>query len=61
MGVIKGQIKKMVRGSVEDTLNKLLDAEVERRMQHITSLQMLHGDHYDCNPNTNFVDVVACT
>lgn len=27
--IIKGQIKKLVRGSVEETLNELLEAEAE--------------------------------
>ena len=29
--IIKGQIKELVRGSVEETLNELLDAEAERQ------------------------------
>ena len=28
---IKGQIKELVRGSVEETLNELLEAEAEKR------------------------------
>lgn len=28
--VIKGQIKKLVRGSVKETLNELLEAEAEK-------------------------------
>ena len=28
--VIKGQIKELVRGSVEETLNELLEAEAEK-------------------------------
>ncbi len=28
--VIKGQIKELVRGSVEETLNELLEAEADR-------------------------------
>ena len=28
--IIKGQIKELVRGSVEETLNELLEAEAER-------------------------------
>ena len=31
--VIKGQIKELVRGSVEETLNELLEAEAERLTQ----------------------------
>ena len=29
-GIIKGQIKELVRGSVEETLNELLEAEAEK-------------------------------
>ena len=32
-GVIKGQIKEFVRGSVEETLNELLEAEAEKLTQ----------------------------
>ena len=31
--VIKGEIKKLVRGSVEETLNELLEAEAEKLTQ----------------------------
>lgn len=31
--VIKGQIKKLVRGSVEETLNELLEAEADKLTQ----------------------------
>ena len=31
--VIKGQIKELVRGSVEETLNDLLEAEAEKLTQ----------------------------
>mgnify|MGYP000366462449 CR=1 FL=1 len=31
--VIKGQIKELVRGSVEETLNELLEAEAEKLAQ----------------------------
>ena len=31
--VIKGQIKKLVRGSVEETLNELLEQEAEKLTQ----------------------------
>ena len=30
--VIKGEIKELVRGSVEETLNELLDAEAEKSL-----------------------------
>ena len=32
-GVIKGQLKELVRGSVEETLNELLEAEAEKLTQ----------------------------
>ena len=32
--VIKGQLKELVRGSVEETLNELLEAEAEKLRQH---------------------------
>ena len=31
--VIKGQLKELVRGSVEETLNELLEADVYKRQQ----------------------------
>ena len=31
--VIKGQLKELVRGSVEETLNELLEAEAEKLTQ----------------------------
>ena len=31
--IIKGQIKELVRGSVEETLNELLDTEAEKLTQ----------------------------
>lgn len=38
--VIKGQIKKLVRGSVEETLNELLEAETQKLTQ---------AARYECN------------
>jgi len=37
--VIKGQIKELVRGSVEETLNELLEAEAEK----LTKQQGMNG------------------
>ena len=37
---IKGQIKELVRGSVEKTLNELLEAEVKKLIQ---------SARYECN------------
>ncbi len=34
--VIKDQIKELVRGSVEQTLNELLEAEYDRNFANIT-------------------------
>ncbi len=31
--ILKGEIKELVRGSVEETLNELLDAEAEKLTQ----------------------------
>ena len=33
--VIKGQLKELVRGSVEETLNALLEAEAEKLAQAV--------------------------
>ena len=38
--VIKGQLKELVRGSVEETLNELLEAEAEKLTQ---------AARYECN------------
>ena len=44
--VIKGQIKELVRGSVEETLNELLEQEAESLKQaarYERSVQQRHG------------------
>ena len=38
--VIKGQLKELVQGSVEETLNELLEAEAEKLTQ---------ASRYECN------------
>ena len=41
--VIKGQIKELVRGSVEETLNGLLKKEAElvcARLRHVAGIQL---------------------
>lgn len=38
--VIKGQIKELVRGSVEETLNEMLEAEAQKLTQ---------AARYECN------------
>ena len=42
--VIKGQSKELVRGSVEETLNELLEQEAEKLTQLALSSFMLAGD-----------------
>ena len=37
--VIKGQLKELVRGSVEETLNELLEAEAEKLTQAFPPFQ----------------------
>lgn len=51
---IKGQIKELVCGSVEETLNELLDAEAEiltqtDRYEHNEQRQCYHSGHYNRN------------
>ena len=44
--VIKGQIKELVRGSVEETLNELLEQEAEsltKAARYERSVQQRHG------------------
>ena len=52
--VIKGQLKELVRGSVEETLNELLEAEAERltqaaRYERSEARQGYRSGHYDRN------------
>ena len=60
--VIKGQIKELVRGSVEETLNELLDAEAEKltqaaRYERSEARQGYRSGHYDRNLTTTSGDV----
>ena len=60
--VIKGQLKEMVRGSVEETLNELLEQEAEKltqaaRYERNETRQGYHSDHYDRNLTTTSGDV----
>lgn len=60
--VIKGQIKELVRGSVEKTLNELLEAEAEKlthvaRYERNEARQGYLRDHYDRNLTTTSGDV----
>ena len=60
--IIKGQIKELVRGSVEETLNELLEAEASMltqaaRYERNESRQGYRSDHYDRNLTTTAGDV----
>ncbi len=60
--VIKGQLKEMVRGSVEETLNELLEQEAEKltqaaRYERNETRQGYHSGHYDRNLTTTSGDV----
>ena len=60
--VIKGQIKELVRGSVEETLNELLEKETEQltqaaRYERNETRQGYRSGHYDRNLTTTSGDV----
>ena len=60
--VIKGQIKELVRGSVEETLNELLEAEAEKltqaaRYEHNEQRQGYRSGYYNRNLTTTSGDV----
>ena len=60
--VIKGQIKELVRGSVEETLNELLEKEAESltqaaRYERSEARQGYRSGHYDWNLTTTSGDV----
>ena len=60
--VIKGQIKELVRSSVEETLNELLEAEAEKltqaaRYERNEARQGYRSGHYDRNLTTTSGDV----
>ena len=60
--VIKGQIKELVRGSVEETLNELLEAEAEKltqaaRYERNELRQGYRSGHYSRNLTTTSGDV----
>ena len=60
--VIKGQIRDVVRGSVEKTPNELLEAETEKlaqaaRYERSEERQGYCSGHYDRNLNTTSGDV----
>ena len=60
--VIKSQIKELIRGSVEETLNELLEKEAESltqaaRYERSEARQGYRGGHYDRNLTTTSGDV----
>ena len=60
--IIKGQIKELVCGSVEETLNELLEAEAEKltqaaRYERSEARQGYRSGHYDRNLTTTSGDV----
>ena len=60
--VIKGQLKELVRGSVEENLNELLEAEAERltqagRYERNEQRQGYRSGHYSRNLTTTSGDV----
>lgn len=60
--VIKGQLKELVRGSVEETLNELLEAEAEKltqaaRYERNEQRQSYRNGHYSRNPTPISGDV----
>ena len=60
--IIKGQIKELVRGSVEETLNELLEKEAESltqaaRYERSETRQGYRSGHYDRNLTTTSGDV----
>ena len=56
--VIKGQIKELVRGSVEETLNELLERLTQAaRYERNEARQGYRSGHYDRNLTTTSGDV----
>ena len=60
--IIKGQIKELVRGSVEETLNELLEVEAQKltqaaRYERSEARQGYRSGHYDRNFATTSGDV----
>ena len=60
--VIKSELKELVRGSVEKTLNELLEAEVDKltqaaRCERNEQRQGYHSGHYNRNLTTTSGDV----
>ena len=62
--IIKGQLKELVRGSVEETLNELLEKEAESltqaaRYERSEARQGYRSGHYDRNLTTTSGDVTT--
>ena len=60
--VIKSELKELVRGSVEETLNELLEAEAEKltqaaRYERNEQRQSYRSGHYSRNLTTTSGDV----
>ena len=60
--IIKGQLKELVRGSVEETLNELLEKEAESltqaaRYERSEARQGYRSGHYDRNLTTTSGDI----
>ena len=60
--IIKGQLKELVRGSVEETLNELPEKEAESltqaaRYERSEARQCYRSGHYDRNLTTTSGDV----
>ena len=60
--VIKGELKELVRGSVEETLNELLEAEADKltqaaRYERNEQCQGYRSGHYSRNLTTTSGDV----
>ena len=60
--VIKGQLKELVRGSVEETLNELLEAEAEKltqaaRYERNEQRQGYRSGHYNRNLTTTLPEM----
>ena len=60
--IIRGQLKELVRGSVEESLNELLEKEAEpltqaARYEHSEARQDYRNGHYDRNLTTTSGDV----
>ena len=60
--VIKNELKELVRGSVEETLNELLEAEADKLTQAVwyernEQRQGYRSGHYSCNLTTTSGEV----